>query len=89
MTLDLTDDGRDLMNHTIYLPIHHHRPTAKKQFAMMDKDGNGTLTYDELHESLLSMPGLQSIPRCVRGWYRVGTKGASGTADPRTDGRSD
>ena len=32
---------------------------------MMDKDGNGTLTYDELHESLLSMPGLQSIPRSV------------------------
>lgn len=32
---------------------------------MMDKDGNGILTYDELYESLLSMPGLQSIPRCV------------------------
>ena len=27
------------------------------------QDGNGVLTYDELYESLLSMPGLQSIPR--------------------------
>lgn len=40
-------------------------PRTTPQFAMMDKDGNGTLTYDELHESLLSMPGLQSIPRSV------------------------
>lgn len=42
---------------------------------MLDKDGNGILTYDELYESLLSMPGLQSIPRCVCGVCLVSSDG--------------
>lgn len=50
-------------------------PTPTPQFAMLDKDGNGILTYDELYESLLSMPGLQSIPRCVCGVCLVSSDG--------------
>lgn len=43
--------------------------TRLHQFAIMDKDGNGTLTYDELQDALLSMPGLQSLPRSVRAGF--------------------
>jgi hypothetical protein len=48
------------------MDTHSRRVTllvlAVKLFNMLDKDGNGRLTYDELREGLSSVRGMHELP---------------------------